>query len=265
MSVDPRLAERRRQVAEDRAKRNVRRLLKFFAVVAMLGGVVWFALSPWMSISQVRITGANASEVDRILEAHRFVPGTPMVLLRPGPAVEALKLDPWVRDAEIRLNWPDDVVVRIEERLPRAWVETGGGWARRSEDGYPVPSAARPDGSLGSASFPFLAEEDAIGSELVLGAVEFLMALTPELAAGTSVWFEEGEMWSEVDGYRVRLGRAIQMREKAISLMGLLGEGPPTGSVLILIAPSNPAVVQPEGPQPGDGDDDDTGDPGEAP
>ncbi len=250
MSIDPRLVERRREVAEDRAKRNVRKLLKFFVFVAVVGSLIWFTLSPWMSVNEVRVTGVQASDTEEILLRHRLEPGTPMILLRTGPAVEEILSDPWVVDARIRLNWPTGVVVVVSERSPRAWVETSGGWTRRAEDGWAVPSAMTPDGSMGRATFPFLDDDDAHGSELVLGSLEFLMNLEPDLGVTADVWFESGELWAVVSGYRVRLGRAVNMREKAVTLGALLMQDLPEGTLVILVAPANPSVVYPEGYEP---------------
>jgi len=245
MSIDPRLAERRAEVAEDRAKRNVWRLLRFFLLVAIAAGVVWFALSPWMSVSQVRSVGVRMSDTEQILAEHRFVPGTPMILLRTGPAIDAIRTDPWVRDVDITLNWPTDVVVRVEERVPRAWVETGSGWTRRSEDGFPLPSAAAPDGSLGRVLLPHIADSAATESEAVLGAIEFLMSLPEDIATETTVRLENDELWAVVNGFEVRLGRGVEMREKAVSLMALLTRGLAEGTVIILVAPTHPSTVDP--------------------
>jgi hypothetical protein len=46
-----------------------------------------------------------------------------------------------------------------------------------------------------------------------------------------------------VGGYQVRLGRPVEMGEKALSLAALLREQPPAGSILTLIAPTNPAIT----------------------
>lgn len=241
MSIDPRLAERRREVAEDLAKRNVRRLLRFLAVITVIGAVVWFALSPYMSVTRVRAAGVVASDTHALLAEHNVVPGTPMVLLRAGQIRDAIEADPWVIAAEVKLGWPNDVVVRVTERVPRAWVETAGGWSRRSEDGAPIPSRNTPDNTLGWVRFPTLTPEEAAGSALVIGSIEFLQTLPPDLAVMTALRLESGELWAVVDGYQVRLGRPVEMREKAISLVALLEEDIPKSSVLTLIAPNVPA------------------------
>jgi cell division septal protein FtsQ len=243
MSIDPRLAERRRVVAEDHAHRNIRRLLRFLLLLIGLGAIVWFALSPWVSVGRVRTAGVVSSDAAAILEAHQIVVGTPMILVRTGEVEGALESDPWVIEADVALDWPNDVVVKVTERVPRAWVETAGGWVRRAEDGFPVPSGIEPDNTLGWVRLPTVTEEDAVQSDLVLGSIDFLANLPPQIAVLTAVRLEEGELWAVVDGYQVRLGRATEMRQKAISLVSLMAEGLPKTATLVLIAPTHPSVI----------------------
>lgn len=250
MSIDPRLAERRREVAEDHAKRNVRRTLRFLAAVGFAGLVVWFMLSPYLSVDTVAIAGVQESDAAGILVAHSIEPGTPMILIRAGEVTTALEADPWVAAATVSLRWPDMVVVEVVERAPRAWVETSGGWSRRADDGEPVPSPSTADNSLGWIRLPRVLEEDAADSDLVLGSIEFLVNLPPELARLTAIRLEEGELWAVVDGYQVRLGRAVEMREKAVSLVSLLGEDIPKTATIVMIAPTHPSYL------PATGDDD---------
>jgi hypothetical protein len=94
-----------------------------------------------------------------------------------------------------------------------------------------------------------VAEAD-VADSVALGAIEFVAALPPEVARLTAVRFEAGELWAVVDGYQVRLGRDTEMTEKAVSLLTLLGEGLPKSSVLVLVAPTHPAVLPAAGTGP---------------
>ncbi|MDP9144683.1 MAG: hypothetical protein M3N43_08295, partial [Actinomycetota bacterium] len=68
-------------------------------------------------------------------------------------------------------------------------------------------------------------------------------SLTAELRSGASVRAEaNGELWAEVSGFQVRLGRPIEMKAKALSLDALLREQPAADSTLTLIAPTHPAI-----------------------
>lgn len=247
MSIDPRLMERRREVAEDRARRTIARLLRFLGVLGAGAAVVWLFLSPYLSVHEVRAAGVGQSETQRILAEKMVIAGTPMILLRPGSIEAALETDPWVAGARVELHWPNSVMVRVEERVPAAWVETGGGWTRRANDGAAVPSRNQPDETLGWVRLPDVPDSQGASSLEVLGGIEFLTALPLELQIRTVVTVESGELWAETAGYRVRLGRPVEMTAKALSLVALLQEGPPRESILTLIAPTHPAVtpVQP--------------------
>jgi len=245
VSIDPRLMERRKTVAEHKAKRNVTRLLKFLTLCVVAGAIVWALFSPWLSISEVETTGVSVSAAHSILAEQGVVAGTPMISVRARTAEQALLEDPWIAEAEVSLQWLDRVLVTVEEREPLAWVNTSDGWVRRAVDGEALPSADRPRGRMARIDMPDLPDED-IGSSVELaGALEFVAALPTRRHRGTVVTMSDGELWATVSGYQVRLGRAVEMREKALSLDALLDEDVAEGSLLVLIAPTNPAVLTP--------------------
>ena len=242
MTIDPRLLERRKDVAEERAQRSMRRLLRFLIAVLVLGGLVWLAFSPWLSVSQVRTTGIASSDANATLAREELVAGTPMIFVRPEAIEEALVEDPWVQDARVTLEWPDEVLVRVTERVPVIWVESGEGWTRRASDGVAVPGPEQPEVGSPRLVVPTLDESDLDQSRLVIGSAEFVEALPSQLQENLTMSLREGELWAEVAGFEVRLGRPIEMEAKALSLTALLREDLPEGSTLILVAPTNPSV-----------------------
>jgi cell division protein FtsQ len=189
------------------------------------------------------VAGVVHSSTAAILDEHQVIAGRPLILIETGEVVAEIERDPWVITADVDLVWPNDVVVRVVERVPRAWVETSAGWSRRAEDGGAVPGPAEPDNSLGWIRLPTITDAEAMGSAVVRGAIEFVASLPPEVARLTAVRLEAGELWAVVDGYQVRLGRETEMAAKAVSLLTLLGEGIPKSSVLVLVAPTHPAVL----------------------
>lgn len=246
MSIDSRLIERRKTVAEDKAKRNVSRLLKFLAMVVVVGAGVWLVFSPWLSVSMVTTTGVEASDSHATLVDQRVVAGTPMVLISISRVETALLEDPWVARASVRLRWPDVVDVEVVERVPTAWVRTEDGWTRRATDGVALPSEPEPDEAMARIEMPEVADSGVVESTDLLGALEFIEELPADLHQGTVVSRHEDELWATVAGYQVRLGRAVDMGEKARSLNALLAKDIPQGSTLVVIAPTNPAVMTPE-------------------
>ncbi len=246
MSIDPRLKERRRVVAEDRARHKVSRLLKLMVAIVIGGIVAWVLLSPWLSVSEVATTGVASSDTYRTLTEVGAVAGTPMIFVQPGKVEEALLADPFVASASVVREWPDRLIVRIEERTALAWVETADGWAHRAVDGAALPSADSPDDSMAWVQVPDLSGNDAERSRDVLGGLEFVAGLPEALRVGTTIKLRvNGEFWGTVSGYEVRLGRGVEMGAKARSLTALLAESPPRGSILTLIAPAHPAVTPP--------------------
>jgi cell division protein FtsQ len=246
MSIDPRLKERRRVVAEDRARRKIGRLLKLIVALVLVGIVAWILLSPWLSVDQVTPTGVLSSKTHGTLADLGVVAGTPMILIRPGRVEAALLADPWVKSASVVRDWPDRVIVRVEERTALAWVETGAGWAHHAIDGVALPSPDTPDDTLAWIQLPDVPLADSESSRDVLGALEFVAGLPQDLRAETTIRMRvNGEFWAKVSGYDVRLGRAVEMDAKARSLTALLAEEPPRGSVLIMIAPAHPARTTP--------------------
>jgi len=244
MTMDPRLKERRRQVAEDRARRSITRLLRILVTIAVLGVAVWLVFSPYLSIAEVRTAGIHQSATNRILVEAGVVAGAPMALMRIAAVEAQLEEDPWIADARVDRHWPDTVIVRIDERVPEAWVETSAGWSRRAGDGVAVPSGEQPDSSLPWVRLTAVSGAEAESSPPVLGAIEFVASLPQDLQGGALVKAAgDGELWAQVAGYQVRLGRPVEMRAKALSLTALLRESPPHNKIITLIAPTHPALT----------------------
>jgi cell division protein FtsQ len=258
MSIDPRLMERRKSVAEDNAKKNVGRLLKFLLLVVVVGASVWVVFSPWLSVKQVLATGIRTSSANSVLAEHRVRAGTPMILIDVSRVESLLLQDPWVAEANIRREWPDTVLVDVVERNPAAWVRTEGGWTRRAGDGVGLPSEPEPDAEMVRIDMPHIPDSEATTSIELTGALEFATALPADLRAGTSITYQDNELWATVSNYQVRLGRSDDMTEKALSLAALLEERPPDGSILTLIAPTNPAWKAPSAADDGQNDSSDT-------
>lgn len=258
MSIDPRLMERRKTVAEDNAKKNISRLLKFLMVVVFAGASAWLLFSPWLSVGRVDTDGIISSSANSILAESGVRAGAAMILIDPGKVENRLLEDPWIAQATVSRDWPDLVTVHVEERFPVAWVRSAEGWARRAVDGEALPSAPEPDDSMGRIEMSDLGESEATSSPELLGALEFMSALDGDLHDGAVVSRRDGVLWATVAGFEVRLGRATEMTQKALSLMALLEEGLAPGTLVNLIAPTHPATIAPswgEETDEADGDD----------
>jgi cell division protein FtsQ len=245
MSIDPRLMERRKTVAEDNAKKSISRLLKFLVVIVLAGASAWLLFSPWLSVGRVETDGIVSSSANSILADSGVRAGAAMILIDPGKVESRLLEDPWISQATVSRDWPDLVTVHVEERLPVAWVRSAEGWARRAIDGVALPSAPEPDDSMGRIEMSEVGESETTTSPELLGALEFMSALDSDLHDGAIVSLRDGMLWATVEGFEIRLGRATEMTQKALSLAALLEEGLTPGTLVNLIAPTHPATTTP--------------------
>ena len=249
MSIDPRIAARRREVIEGSARRSLVRLGKWLALLLGLVAVGWFVQSDPFRVASVESFGVTRSAAETVLVDQEVVVGRPMVLVRPGTVEEALLDDPWIVEATVGLTFPDLVEVTVRERTPAAWVVSGGLRVLLAEDGVVVPDDGVED-ALPVVRFGGV--EPAEPGELLddpraTAALVFLTTLDPLLASrGVLGERNADELWFSVPGLDVRLGRPIEMAEKAAALTALLERGVPPGSEVNLVAPTRPAIGTPE-------------------
>jgi len=78
----------------------------------------------------------------------------------------------------------------------------------------------------------------------VTGGLTFLAGLPEETRNKVSLSEQDGELWANVADMVVRLGLPIEMEAKAAALLAILEEGVPAGSLINLVAPTRPAVVE---------------------
>ncbi|MFW2339140.1 MAG: cell division protein FtsQ/DivIB [Acidimicrobiia bacterium] len=243
--IDPRIAERRKTVLESGARKGVRRALILLVGVASLAGLVWLLQSPLLSVNEITIAGSDREDVLQAVAAAGLEAGTPLVLVRTDEIVDALEALPWVRVASAERMFPDQVEVRVEERIPAGWIWNAGSYLLVDDQGVVLEEAAAADPEGPVLQFPIerLQPGEAYSDQMVLGAIEFVAAGGGEVP-GLELWQEGDEMWASVDGHRIRLGRPVDMAAKAAALNAVLSDDVPAASLINLIAPSRPAVTE---------------------
>jgi cell division protein FtsQ len=238
--IDPRMAERRREVTQNNMVAAVRSLAKWLLLVALAGALAWLVRSPVLAVKYIYLTGASQSRAAEILDEVNVSVGRPILFVRSGRAETALEEDVWIGSASVWIELPGTVRVEIEERLGVAWLTTAEGWALLSGDGKILTVKEAPAGD--EPTMQMVAGEPA-GDIYVTGSLEFLESLPATLLAGVSVWKSDGELWAEVAGFPVRLGRPFELAAKAAAVSALIAHGQQTGATLTVVAPHNPAVT----------------------
>ena len=253
-AMDRRMAERRRGVAEQSARRRLRILL-IAAIIAALGGIAAWALrSPLLDVDHLNVQGAVRSPAEAILASQGLGAGRALISIDEGAIEAALLADPWIAHAEVRVEWPATVDVIVLEYLPMAWVDGGDEWSLLSVEGAVLEHAAAPDAQTARIDLPIpgVHRGSRVSDPDLLGALQFVAALDDVLREGAAVFAADGDLWATVAGVAVRLGRPVEMPEKAAAVQALLGEELPPGSTLDVIAPTRPAAIpglplEPEG------------------
>ena len=242
--MDSRIADRRRVVKEEAARKRLRWTIGVLVVAGLVGAVVWLVQSPLLDLDDVSISGDNRSNVEQRLSDAGVAVGMPLLSVDADKTVEALESDPWVLRAEARVVWPNALDIVVVEHTPRAWVKGSSGWMLVSERGYVVAVSATGGTALPRIELNDLVEAPLGGrldSTAVAGAIEFISALESDVSFDGT----EESLFAWVDGLRVRLGRPIDMSAKAASLRALLDHGVPPGSTIDLLSAVRPAVVPP--------------------
>lgn len=223
------------------------------AVVAA-AALVGVLHSPWLSVKEIEIQGADRADVAGLVESSGVGPGAILIWVDTGAVEDAVSSDPWVREVRVSRVFPDRLVVEVLERTPLVWIEGSTSWMLVARDGAVVEVAESPadDGLLRA----FLVAPDRVpGEEPDEQAwdevVGMAAALPGDLAAESTLVLEGSELWLNVPGHRVRLGAPVDLTDKGLVLDRLLASGEiPFGAVIDLVAPRRPAVV-PAQPVPG--------------
>lgn len=246
--MDERVAERRRGVSEDKARRRLRWVLGLLAVVLLAAGGIWLVRSPLLSIDTVDITGAEASDPGAVVAELEMGVGRPTIDVDAASIRARLLQDPWVASARVSVVWPSTLVIDVVEYEPVAPVQAGDTWFLVARDGAVVAPAPDPvpDDALVAIDLGSVEPGDVVDDPVVIGALEFVEASTPELRVGLRLRVAEGTLVAEVGGHRVVLGRPVDMATKAMVVAGVLADGVEPGATINVVAPLRPAVTNPE-------------------
>lgn len=243
--MDPRLEQRRRRVAEDRARSNLTRLVRLLVVVAVIAVVAWVLQSPFLSVDRIDVIGAVETDVDSILGRHEIFEGRPMVLLDTDAAEAEIESTAWVVEAEVGRVWPTGVRVVVTERVPVASMRLVDGWHLVAADGTVLEALQTPAEMLPVAELDLLDADDERDALSIAGAGSFFDALPDELRGSSTMRMSPEGLEATVGGFLIRLGGPFEMTEKATVAAGIVQSGLEAGSVITLVAPASPAVLPP--------------------
>lgn len=246
--MEPRVAERRKSVSEDRARKRLKWILAVIVVVGLVLSAMWLIRSPVLSIRQVEISGTAHSDPRAVVSRIAMDVGTPTIDVSASAITAAILEDPWVRTVDVTVVWPGTVVIDVVERVPVAPILAGQEWVLLGRDGGAIAVVADPEAhdALIAIDQGAFAVGDVIDDAAAVGALEFIDHLSAERRVGARIRVEGDGLIAEVGGHEVELGRPVDMAKKASVLDALLDAGIDTGVRINLIAPLRPAVANPQ-------------------
>ncbi|MDH3471511.1 MAG: FtsQ-type POTRA domain-containing protein, partial [Acidimicrobiia bacterium] len=149
-AIDPRIADRRKAVAEHGARKGLRKMLGLLALCGLVGSAVWFVQSSALDLDIVAVHGAVRSDPGAVLAQHGVGEDTPVWLAqwRASDIEESLKAHPWVKDAVVKVAIPDTIEIEVLEYEGAAWVQGATAWSLVASDGAVLSIDSSPDSVL---------------------------------------------------------------------------------------------------------------------
>lgn len=185
-------------------------LLGVFALALLAAGVWWVAQRPMFALKVIRIEGAAETRLQHINPL--TIKSTALPRLRGNfftanldTVRQAFEAVPWVRRASVRREWPNRLVVTLEEHRPLATWGDDGRLVSVAGDVFTANLAeAEEDGELLEFSGPEGSEKDVVHRFAELRAWFAAVSLTPERVTLSSRY-----AWSVKlnNGMAVELGR----------------------------------------------------------
>ncbi len=118
-AIDPRIRERRLDVARRQGRRRLAWLAGIAGVVVVVGIGLALLHTPWMSAQVVTVTGPHPNTSSAAIEAASGLTGhPPLIDVDPGSVAARVERLPYIEAAQVRRDWPDGVRITVTERVP---------------------------------------------------------------------------------------------------------------------------------------------------
>lgn len=140
--IDPRLRDRRIEVARDQGRKRLRRFVVLAVLVLLVGGAVAATRSPLLDVDRVQVRGAANTDAAAARKAAGVELGRPMVSVDPAAVERRIARLPWVQDATVTRSWPGTVTVTLVERTPVATMGSGSSAVLVDDQGRVLGPAA---------------------------------------------------------------------------------------------------------------------------
>lgn len=185
-------------------------LLGLCLLALLAGGVWWLAQRPLFTLKVIRIEGIDKVELRRVNPLTVRVTALPRIkgnfFTADLDAVRAaFELVPWVRKATVRREWPNQLIVTLEEHQPLGtWGDDGRLLSVKGDVFTANLAEAEEDGELPEFAGPAGSEK-----EVLARFTDFNAWFAPANLVASSVYLSDRYAWSVRlnNGMAVELGR----------------------------------------------------------
>jgi len=117
--IDPRIRQRRVEVARRRGRRRLTWIAAGGGAAALVGVALAVLHTPWMSAQVVTVTGRHPNTPTAAIESAAGLGGhPPLVDVDTGAVASRVERLPYIADAQVHRSWPDGVQIAVTERVP---------------------------------------------------------------------------------------------------------------------------------------------------
>lgn len=227
VGIDPRFRARRVAVMRAEGRRRLRILLAMLATIATIGAGWSLTRSPVLDVDRVQITGVEGSDAELIRDLAGVEEGAALLDVDAGSIEARLEGLPWVKEIDVRKEWPNSIIVDVTERRAVAAVPSGTGWARIDAEGVVIGRESSPDSAriagLPVISVPLSVAVGDVHLEAAPG-LAVVSALTADLGPWVTAVTVNGDRvgLDLVGGAGVTMGPAVRLDDKVTAVRAVL-------------------------------------------
>ena len=181
--IDPRIKERRIEIARNEGRRRLRVLVVILSVVVVLLALAGATRSSLLDVDHIIIAGLNHTGADDVVHAGGLDSHRLMMDVHADVMSRRIERLPWVADAHVVRDWPATIRITIRERSAVAAVPANaGGWALVDRRGRVLARQAQPATALPQVTGgPPAGRVGGTVAKPVLVGLQVAAALPPEL------------------------------------------------------------------------------------
>ena len=128
--VDPRMKQRRIEVARQEGRRRLKILILIVSVLVLTGGTFVAMRSPFLDVDRLAITSGPHTSPQDVTAAAGVPKHRAVIDVDTGAVARRIRTLPWVRSVQVKRRWPGTIEIVVVERVPAAAVPAAaGGWA----------------------------------------------------------------------------------------------------------------------------------------